>query len=367
VNYYTINFLRSSFISIVSLFMFISILSITILLSNTLYANPIDIVRGVNQITAGPSMVPGPVHAISDEWIPIVMGGDDSSLSTFVLAREYGNGKIIAVGHNGIIVNNEHLDNLYFSFNSLVWLSTPRLGDRSYIMFLQKDDDPYFQGLIGPLEDLLYNNNFSIDTTDTLENFDQYYGSDFILVINDTWKEISQSEIDSVERFVRNGGGLYIAGLGWAWEAYNPNQHDLYPIRKIGHIFGVDWLLPYIEDNENQYLNSPIFYRFYPNILYRLIVNSTGATSVPVTANPTNFAGTTNYIKTNISNSTQIVLTAPAASGGASFSSWTGCDATNQSARTCIVSMNSNRTVTANYGQRQTVLPGFLMLLLDDE
>ncbi len=78
-------------------------------------------------------------------------------------------------------------------------------------------------------------------------------------------------------------------------------------------------------------------------------VNSSGASSVLITSTPSTYGGTTNYTKTNIPNGTQITLTAPATSGGASFSSWTGCDSTNAANRTCAVTLDGDKTVTANY------------------
>ncbi|WP_158269795.1 M12 family metallo-peptidase [Desulfonatronum sp. SC1] len=85
-----------------------------------------------------------------------------------------------------------------------------------------------------------------------------------------------------------------------------------------------------------------------------LSVNSSGATSVSITSNPPSYGGTTSYTKTNITSGTSITLTAPATSESMSFSSWTGCDSTNQSARTCTVNMTGNKTVTANYSTDNT-------------
>ncbi|PTN31580.1 DUF1566 domain-containing protein [Desulfonatronum sp. SC1] len=99
---------------------------------------------------------------------------------------------------------------------------------------------------------------------------------------------------------------------------------------------------------------------------HTLIVNSIGASSVPITGNPSSYGGTTNYNKSNIPNSTQIALTAPTTSGNANFTSWTGCNTTNAANRTCTVIMNANKTVTANYEERQANLPGVMLLLLDD-
>jgi hypothetical protein len=83
---------------------------------------------------------------------------------------------------------------------------------------------------------------------------------------------------------------------------------------------------------------------------WSLSVNSSGASDVAITSSPSAYSGTTNYSKPNIADGSIITLTAPAAgSASTSFSSWSGCDATDASARTCTISMSANKAVTANF------------------
>ena len=79
-----------------------------------------------------------------------------------------------------------------------------------------------------------------------------------------------------------------------------------------------------------------------------LSVHSSGAAGVVISASPTTYAGTTNYSKTGIAAGTSITLTAPASAGGATFSSWSGCNTT--SGVICSITMSSSLTVTASYG-----------------
>ncbi len=98
-----------------------------------------------------------------------------------------------------------------------------------------------------------------------------------------------------------------------------------------------------------------------PATTYTLTVNSSGATGVAIGASPTAYAGTTNYSKTGIASGTGITLTAPSTQGGATFSSWSGCNSA--SGVTCSVTMNASKTVTANYSSGASVNllqnPGF--------
>ncbi|PTN31444.1 S-layer family protein [Desulfonatronum sp. SC1] len=107
-------------------------------------------------------------------------------------------------------------------------------------------------------------------------------------------------------------------------------------------------------------------YKDLPPTNYSLAVSSVGASGVTITGNQSIYGGTTNYTLPRITPGTEIILAAPAVGEGAPFVSWTGCDATNQSARTCTVTMNGNKSVTATYGGAKTSLPGVLMLLLDE-
>ncbi|PTN32232.1 GLUG motif-containing protein [Desulfonatronum sp. SC1] len=101
--------------------------------------------------------------------------------------------------------------------------------------------------------------------------------------------------------------------------------------------------------------------------IYSLSVRSFGASNVSITANPAIYGGTTNYAKAGILFGTTITLTAPATSGSEGFLSWTDCNSTNQSARTCTITMNGSRTVTARFdGDRPKAQPGVLMLLLGE-
>jgi len=85
----------------------------------------------------------------------------------------------------------------------------------------------------------------------------------------------------------------------------------------------------------------------YNTPTYTLTANSAGATGVAITSSPTTYSGTTNYSKTGIPSGTSLTLTAPLTSGGANFSSWTGCNST--SGTSCSVTMTGAKTVTANY------------------
>jgi hypothetical protein len=90
----------------------------------------------------------------------------------------------------------------------------------------------------------------------------------------------------------------------------------------------------------------------YQTPVYRLSVNASGVSGVAISASPSTYAGTTDYSKSGISAGTSLTLTAPSTRGSAEFVSWSGCAST--SGRSCNVTMNADRTVTANYATGPT-------------
>jgi hypothetical protein len=85
-----------------------------------------------------------------------------------------------------------------------------------------------------------------------------------------------------------------------------------------------------------------------------LNVNSSGVVGVVMTGT---YPGTTNYVQTSTS-SLSGTITAPDASGGKNFFSWTGCDSTISHDCTVSVSAGGTKTVTATYVSCANASPG---------
>jgi uncharacterized delta-60 repeat protein len=76
--------------------------------------------------------------------------------------------------------------------------------------------------------------------------------------------------------------------------------------------------------------------------------NPSSGVSITISPNDNNGQGSGTTPFTRIyNNGTSVTLTAPSTAGGNTFSSWTGCNST--SGTTCYVTMDANKTVTANY------------------
>lgn len=108
-----------------------------------------------------------------------------------------------------------------------------------------------------------------------------------------------------------------------------------------------------LDDGYAGYTGVTLTATYTSTALYTLNVNALGAAGVAMTANPSIYAGTTNYSYYPISAGTSLTLTAPATVGDTIFSHWSGCGST--SGYHCTVSMTRNRTVTANYSDDDCV------------
>ena len=58
-------------------------------------------------------------------------------------------------------------------------------------------------------------------------------------LIGIAWGSFTQSEMQAIEDFVKDGGGLWLIGLGWSWVGYHPDStiYD-YPMNQIAQRFG---------------------------------------------------------------------------------------------------------------------------------
>jgi hypothetical protein len=94
---------------------------------------------------------------------------------------------------------------------------------------------------------------------------------------------------------------------------------------------------------------------------YQLAVTATNAPSgVSIAASPVDTgglsSGTPTFVRTYAAGTT-VQLVAPSTAGGEPFLNWTGC--TSASTVTCVVAMNSNATVTANYQPAASATPTY--------
>lgn len=224
--------------------------------------DPAPLVSGVSEVVSVGAL--GPIFPVSDAWVPIVGGDDDTSFpALLVVARDYGAGRILAFGHGGTIVNPGVRDNARFLRNAAAWLDVAP-GQR--IGYTTGHGEWIGGGNLGPWAADIAAAGFTLEAVASPLTAASLAGIS-VLLVGDAWGTISPSEVDAVEQWVAAGHGLMLFGLGWSWDAYHPGAFEDFPMAKLAAPYGVRWARGGIFDPTNGLDGSPIFHTFYPNVV----------------------------------------------------------------------------------------------------
>lgn len=222
----------------------------------------ISVVKNIDKISVKGN--PGSVGLINDSWAPLASGDEDSSNpSVFAAARSYGSGKIAVIGHEGILMNESinNFANMGFLINLFDWLKNKQ-NTKVCIStgHSEKLNSANMSSIISQLEKKGFKVSSLPGTFNRLNLKDVG-----ILIIGNAWGDFTESELNEIRSFVANGGGLFLAGLGFSFEPYNPGKTLAdYPMNRLGKDYGVLWLEPTISDEDDQYQGFPYFHTFYP-------------------------------------------------------------------------------------------------------
>lgn len=205
---------------------------------------------------------PGPVEdLIPDQqvWRTIVSGDEDTSWpSVFCLARQYERGRVIVLGHDGILFSNV-FDNARFLGNLADWLNQSRpkrvAFSSGHQEFARTDNSTAFTTALAE-------KGFEVTSLDSTISIQALQPVD-ILVVGNAWGTFSPSEVAAVKDFVTAGGGLLLVGVGWSWIAYNAGATlDNFPMAVLAAPYGVRWRSELITDPSNSLGGAPIFHVF---------------------------------------------------------------------------------------------------------
>jgi len=242
--------------------------------------------------------VPGPLWALSENVVPIVSGDEDTTPVPSVVAAAvlFGNGRVVALGHEGFLTNESValFDNKKFGLNIVKWLD--KSGSRRVLVTTGHREwlgGENFESFKRELESLGY----------TVTRFSgQISASELsgvgVVLIGNAWGDFTREEVEELQSFVYKGGGLLLMGLGWSWEPNNPGRTlDDYPMNKIGEVFGIRWIDGYITDPTNSYNGQPVFHTFYPNIKLQTLYQAFSYIKAVTEAHPTDLP---TLLQTNI-------------------------------------------------------------------
>lgn len=208
-----------------------------------------------------PGAVPGHISTTSPNVTPIVSASPcDDPVYNYAVATEFQNGRVIAVGHEGILADNNinENDNLQFLVQSMNWLNSTTKRVTLKEGWVNNSNS-------SNLQSALIGDGYSINTPLANITATELSSTDILIIGND-WNNTqpySAGELVVLEDFVGNGGSIFIAGLGWSW----PQSLSLYPMNQLANLFGFEYTTDAIYDPIYNVNNSAKFYNFYPENL----------------------------------------------------------------------------------------------------
>ncbi len=215
----------------------------------------------------GESGVPGTVEYDSPEWVRLLLSRTvshkSSSQDNILVARRFNKGRVMVAAHDGVLMLcdpfsrdcTEYLAtrestqltdaNLQRFFYELTtgWLSfekrsvqsgnlqtkslwgggqTPEQTVRISISSGHCEIIPDgYKGEISEIlkDELLRYEGSSVEILKAPLDSNSLAATD-VLIVGNAWGNFMDSEIDAVQNFVENGGGLLATGLGWSWKEY---------------------------------------------------------------------------------------------------------------------------------------------------
>ena len=160
-------------------------------------------------------------------WRPL--SKEDGKIPSML--RHYGKGKIFATGYDGVLKED---------YNRSIFLKTSLR-----VLNLSNDNDKDEMKILiskGHCEIISLEGSTFVQPLSTLKDQMEKWGAIVkdiaaplnetklkegnILIIANAWWDFTQSEIDAVENFVKNGGQLFVIGSGWSWQQ-NSMREDI--------------------------------------------------------------------------------------------------------------------------------------------
>ena len=192
-------------------------------------------------------------ESVENLWAP---SGEESR--DFAVARDYGEGHLLVYAQDGLTRDDEvrvpGADNLIFAENALRWLSrddTPGrcaatttivVWDGTFVRASQMTAVRRFMDRRGW--------QFVVTSPETL---DADLGCASVLWYLSDWDPpagFATTHVPRIERFVREGGGLLVGGLGWSYDQQGPNAP--YAADQLGDAFGFRFSLNAFQTDARQ-------------------------------------------------------------------------------------------------------------------
>ncbi len=168
----------------------------------TYYNNFLQFLESQNDVTG--------VGALDFNFASWTGLGFDDNFRRYAISREYGSGTVLAVGHERIISDIEHAKD----FLEIAFIY---LNGKSSVQTVLISTGHCERVLDPSLESQLREWGYQVIYIPSPIN-DAELSKGNILIIANAWGAFEESEINSVERFVDEGGGLFVGGFGYDWQ-----------------------------------------------------------------------------------------------------------------------------------------------------
>jgi hypothetical protein len=218
-----------------------------------------DLVHGIGGVG-----FPSGITGWSDDWQIIVTGDEDTGPAPthYVLARPYGQGRVLALGHESMLTLGglAAFDNSRFITNVIGWLDK---ANTRTVLFTTGHDEGISGVNIDGLRSLLPNHSFDPVSAPLTPS---QLSPNAVLIIGHAKADFTVGEIEAIRQFVESGGSLLLAAQGWAWVPYYNRPLDEFPMNRIGEPFKIRWLGANLRDPTNETAGEEVIYHiFYPD------------------------------------------------------------------------------------------------------
>jgi len=175
-----------------------------------------------------------------------------------VLAGRFGEGRIAAVGHDGwLLERSKDRDTSRLCLNCLEWLAGSTRPGRI--------------GFYTSIGSLVTTKTFSTEMMKELSE-QGISVADISAMINPTALEdcsvlviarphnrlMNEDEVETICKFVENGGGLFMAGLCWYWAQNNPTLTiEDFPLNRLGSKLGVKFVNDTVWEQDEKGVRVP--------------------------------------------------------------------------------------------------------------
>ncbi len=185
------------------------------------------LVAAVSEIAA--PGVPGPLVVVGNHAFAVVSAKCGRFEAPVVAAAEYGKGRIVAFGHTGYADAPDDGQTRTLIRNAIAWAGRRKAGEIDGLSIVAIDAS-WAKGL----------RDMGLRVQDAGKKSIPDFADARVLMLSQSPR--SDAEIEALRKFVRDGGGVLAAGLGWGWLQLNPQKSlEEHPLNRAFGEMGILW------------------------------------------------------------------------------------------------------------------------------